>query len=74
MKQDILVYLKDGEISLWQKHYIWHKWMPETPKAYADVMFTITKDKSAYGPTFWGMHDEPPEEKGYTFIGKLDLR
>lgn len=74
MKKEVFVYLKKGEITLWQKHHIWHKWKEKTPKAYADAMFKITKNKSEYGPCFWGMHEESPEEKGYVLLGTLNLK
>jgi hypothetical protein len=73
MKNDIYVYIKDGVVSMWIKQYIWHKWMPKTPKPYADAMAKYTKDKkAAYGPTWWGMHDEAPEEKGYQLVGVIN--
>lgn len=68
-----LVYLSPkGEVTLWQKHYIWHKWMPKTPANYAKAMSKITGKKED-GPCFWGMHSESPEEKGYKLIGELNL-
>lgn len=68
------VYLKDNEISLWQKHYVWHKWLTKTPKNYADILVKngYASREEAYGPCFWGMHEEAPEEKGYEFIGVLE--
>lgn len=65
----IHIYLRNGEISMWVKQHIWHKWMPKTPKVYAESMAKFTGKKAAYGPTWWGMHDESPESKGYTFVG-----
>ena len=71
-KQHILVFVKDGVISLWIKQYIWHKWIPKTPKLYADAMAKMLKRKPDYGPCFWGMHAESPKDKGYAYIGTLD--
>ena len=70
--RQILIYMKNSKLSLWKKCYIWHKWMPKTPKAYADTFAKVTKQKPNYGPCFWGMHEESPEEKGYTYVGILD--
>lgn len=71
-KRQYLIFMKDGKLSLWIKAYIWHKWMPKTPKAYADSMAKTLQQKPDYGPCFWGMHDESPEDKGYRYIGILD--
>jgi len=71
MNKETLVYLSPkNEITLWQKHYIWHKWLSKTPKMYADALKKITK-KNEDGPCFWGESEKSPEEQGYKFIGKL---
>ena len=54
------------------KCYLWHKWLPKTPKIYANSMAKSLKQKPNYGPCFWGMHEESPEQKGYTYVGVLD--
>lgn len=57
MTDTVYVYLKDGQISLWKKASIWHKWQPKSP---LDGQ-----------PTFWGTHDEEHQEHGYTLIGSI---
>jgi hypothetical protein len=68
-KSDIYIYLKDGVVSMWQKHYIWHKWQPKTTGAYAREAAKYYGKEKAYGPCWWGMHDEAPEEHGYSLVG-----
>jgi hypothetical protein len=73
MSKDDSIYIfisPKGEVTMWVKRYIWHKWMPKTPKLYADSMSKFT-GKREDGPTWWGMHDESPETKGYKFIGVI---
>ena len=72
-QRKVLVFVDSkGVLSLWIKQYIWHKWIPKTPKEYANSMAKTVGKKPDYGPCFWGMHAESPQEKGYTFIGILD--
>jgi len=71
-KRHVFIFMKDGELSLWIKCYIWHKWIPKTPKAYADAMAKVTGQEPDYGPSFWGMYEESPTEKGYKYVGLLD--
>lgn len=70
-KEKTMIYASpSGELSLWRKQFIWHKWMAKTPKAYADAQVRNgykTKEE-AYGPCFWGM-EKSPEELGLRFLG-----
>jgi hypothetical protein len=62
---------RKGNITLWIKRYIWHKWIPKTPKAYADAQVKSgwkTKEE-AYGPCWWGMQEDPNET--LELIGEL---
>jgi hypothetical protein len=71
VKYDIYIYLKDGEVTMWQKHYIWHKWLPKTPIGYAKDIFKITKKPKEFGPCWWGTQDEDPSTTGYQLVGVI---
>lgn len=61
----------NGAVTLWQKAYLWHQYMAETPRPYADAMARVLNKRPDYGPCFWGMHEESPEEHGYRFAGVI---
>ena len=66
-----LVYMKGGKVTLWQKHWLWHKWIPKPPKPYSDTekRLGIFTDYSL--GCFWGTQEEAPEKTGYILIGEL---
>lgn len=72
LKDKTFVYLApDGKtFSLWQKHYIWHKWIPKTLGDYAKAYKKMVPEWKN-GPCFWGMGDECPDDLGYKFVGFL---
>lgn len=72
LKGKTFVYLApDGKtFSLWQKHYIWHKWIPKTLGDYAKAYKKMVPEWKN-GPCFWGMGDECPDDLGYKFVGFL---
>jgi hypothetical protein len=70
--RQVLIFFKDGRFSLWTKCHLWHKWLSKTPRIYANSMAKTLGKKPDYGPCFWGMYEESPEEKGYTYVGVLD--
>jgi len=73
VEPELRVYLKRGKLTVWKKlpRGLWFKWLPNTPKAYADIEARVLNRKPDYGPCFWGAQDEAPEETGYQYVGKL---
>lgn len=69
--RQISVFMKDDELTLWFKTHIWFKWLPATPKHYADVCARMLDTEPDYSPCWWGMFDETPEEHGYEYIGEF---
>lgn len=67
----IYVYMKAGKVTLWIKKAIWMKWVPRTPKGYADVTARVLKQRPDYGPCWWGTQEQPPHETGYVLVGTL---
>lgn len=60
-----------GEISVWTRPYHWHKYLAQTPKAYADAQARLAQRLPNYEPCFWGMGSDFPEEIGYRYMGEI---
>jgi hypothetical protein len=71
---EVMIYKNKKQIALFRKQgKLWFKFMPETPKGYADAMAKVLKKNPDYSPCWYGRGERPPEEDGYIFLYKVKM-
>lgn len=71
----VYIYRKKKEVTLWRKqNKLWFKFLPETPKFYADMMAKLLEQAPDYKPCWWGNGETPPEDEGYTLLYKVEMQ